>query len=565
MEKIAERLGAVIGQEFGLDARPVVVPSEHADFESNVAMQIAKQVGENPRAVGEKLAAAMMKDALDLKVEVAGPGFLNFQLPDADLVEQLAESVGDFEKFYGCSAYQGKVVVTEFSDPNPFKVLHVGHLYTSIVGDAISNLLEKAGAAVHRVNFGGDVGLHVAKTMWAIGKQMGVFDVEKLPSGEIAARMDWIAGRYVEGTNAYEDSEAAKAEIVELNKSLYETTASGDKESAMAKVYWACRAWSYEYFDAFYARVGVSFEKYYPESETAGLGLETVRREIKPGGYEESDGAVIFRGEPYGLHTRVFINKNGLPTYEAKDVGLIEKKWQDYKFDKSVVITGADITEYMKVVLKSVEQFAPELAERTVHIVHGNVKLAGGVKMSSRKGNFLRAVDVLDMMAAEQEAVNGTADEKVALGAVKYAFLKTKVEPGDMVFDVKESVSLQGNSGPYLQYSLARAKSIMRQVVGSERSEEVAQATPVLDEYERRLLLALLEWGEVLELAVRELAPHRVCTYLYKLAQKFSRFYENDKVVGGEKEQLRKMLVQGYIAVLEAGLAVLGVPSVEKI
>jgi arginyl-tRNA synthetase len=563
MEKLTEQLGAIIKQAFGIEVLPRIEPSEHGDFETNVAMQIAKQVGENPRAVGEKLVAALVAEGAT--AEIAGPGFINFTLADAELVAALNESVEQHEDFYRCEAYKDKVVVTEFSDPNPFKVLHVGHLYTSIVGDAISNLVEKAGGAVHRVNFGGDVGLHVAKTMWAIDKQMEGFDVERLPSGEIAARMDWIAARYVEGTNAYEESEAAKAEIVKLNKAIYEITAAKDHESAMAKVYWQCREWSYEYFDAFYARVGVSFEKYYPESVTAELGLEIVKREIKPGGYEMSDGAVIFRGEPYGLHTRVFINNNGLPTYEAKDVGLIEKKWQDYKFDVSVVITGADITEYMKVVLKSIEQFAPELALRTKHIVHGNVKLMGGVKMSSRKGNFLRAVDVLDMVAAEQEAVSGGPDNAVALGATKYAFLKTKIEPGDLIFDVKESVSVQGDSGPYLQYSLARAKSILRKSGGVAESELALLEGESLDEYERRLLLALLEWKEALARSVEELAPHRVCTYLYKLAQKFSRFYENNRVAGGEKEQLRKKLVEGYIEVLESGLAVLGIPSVEKI
>jgi arginyl-tRNA synthetase len=561
MEEVATQLTKIVKQEFGVDVRPRIEPSEHADFETNVAMQLAGQVGDRPRAIADKLAAALTEAGV--KVEVAGPGFLNFMLPDADLVEELAESVEKHEEFYKCETYKDKVVVTEFSDPNPFKVLHVGHLYTSIVGDAISNLIEQAGGLVHRVNFGGDVGLHVAKTMWAIKKQMGEFDVAKLPSGEIAARMDWIAARYVEGTNAYEDSEASKAEIVELNKAIYGVTTKDDRESAIAKVYWQCRAWSYEYFDAFYSRMGVTFEKYYPESVTAGLGLETVKRETKPGGYELSDGAVIFRGEPYGLHTRVFINKNGLPTYEAKDVGLIEKKWQDYKFDMSVVITGADVTEYMKVVLKSVEQFAPELAKRTKHIVHGNVKLAGGVKMSSRKGNFLRAVEVLDMTAAEQEEANGKADEAVVLGAVKYALLKPKIEPGDIIFNVKESVSLQGDSGPYLQYSLARAKSILRKCPSSH-SPSIAQ-DEALDEYERSLLLALLGWKDELARAADELAPHRVCTYLYRLAQKFSRFYENDRVAGGEKEQLRKQLVEGYIDVLEAGLAILGVPSVERI
>ena len=158
----------------------------------------------------------------------------------------------------------------------------------------------------------------------------------------------------------------------------------------------------YQYFDDFYAKIGVKFDKYYPESTVAERGLKEVQNGLSKGVYEMSDGAVVYRGDiKLGLHTRVFINKEGLPTYEAKDVGLIFTKWDDYKFDKSVVITGNDIIDYMKIVLGSVKEMNPELPERTNHLTHGQVKLPGSVKMSSRKGNFLKAIDVLDMISEE--------------------------------------------------------------------------------------------------------------------------------------------------------------------
>lgn len=597
MEKIRELLSQAIAETFSVELEPRIEPSAHADFTSNVAMQLAGKIGQNPRVIGEQLVEVLRDKGVE--VELAGPGFLNFRLSDAGLVKTLVESVKDFDGYYGYAKYAGKKVVTEFSDPNPFKVLHVGHLYTSIVGDAISNLIEVAGGKVHRVNFGGDVGLHVAKTMWAIKQRMGgKFSVSKLPTGALPLRMNWMAECYVEGTKAYDDDEKAIAEIVEINKAIYKVSTSGDKKSPIAKVYWKCRTWSYESFNVFYEHIGVKFEKYYPESTVAELGLKTVKAHV-PKVYQESEGAIVFRGEPYGLHTRVFVNAQGLPTYEAKDVGLLMQKWEDYRFDESVVITGADITEYMKVVLKSVEQFEPKLVERTRHIVHGNVILPGAVKMSSRKGNFLRAAEVLDMVSAEEkrafgkEAVERMQKRRLAFlkamlsrmlelsflkgkrvqkgkfdlswaivsGAAKYAFLKSKIEPGNIIFDIKESVNLHGNSGPYLQYSLARAKSILRKVEPSDKKIDDVE----LDEYERDLLLFLLEWKDVLVRSVDELAPHRVCTYLYELAQKFSRFYEHDRVAGDEKEQLRKQLVQGYVGVMEAGLKILGVPSVERV
>lgn len=487
-------------------------------------------------------------------MSVAGPGFINFRISDSVLGVEL-EKMGRVG--YGAShAYNGKVVITEYSDPNPFKVLHAGHFYTSVVGDAISKLIEQAGGAVHRVNFGGDVGMHVAKTMWAIVQKLGGEQPEKLQDIAEDQHSEWMAARYVEGTRAYEDDEAAKALIVDLNKKIYQIHTNDDHESAFAQLYWTCREWSYDYFDTFYKSIGTTFEKYYPESQTAPTGLEAVLAQKEKGVYEESDGAIIFRGEPYDLHTRVFINKEGLPTYEAKDVGLSIKKWEDYHFDQSVIITGNDITEYMKVVLKSIEQFLPDLAHRTLHITHGNVKLAGGVKMSSRLGNFLRAADVLEIASDENEKIQGNRDAAPVLGAIKYAFLKNRIGP-DLIFDPRESVALQGNSGPYLQYAHARAQSILAKV-----SEEYTQAsTDTFDAGERSLLVKMTEYGEVIDQATAQLAPHLICTYLYELAQVFNRFYEQSHIVGNDREAIRARLVAAYAMILKAGLGILGIQA----
>jgi arginyl-tRNA synthetase len=533
---------------------------QFGDYSTNVAMQLAKRLGRDPHQIAERLAIKLREHGDFSEVTVAGPGFINMRVADTALSSQLDDIQASGDNYGRPTSYVDKVVVTEYSDPNPFKVLHAGHLYTSIIGDAISNLVELAGGTVHRVNFGGDVGLHVGKTMWAILRRLGGEHPEKLDDIVEAERSEWMAAAYVEGTNAYEENEQAKSEIIALNKRVYNIVNDNDHDSAFARIYWTCRQWSYDYFNAFYARINTTFEKYYPESETAPIGLKTVLEQKEKGVYVESQGATVFIGEPYGLHTRVFINSEGLPTYEAKDVGLSIKKWQDYHFDESIIITGNDITEYMKVVLKSIEQFEPTLAERTRHFTHGNVKLAGGVKMSSRKGNFLRAVDVLDSVAVENEATQGNRDEAPVLGAVKYAFLKNRIGP-DIIFDPKESVSIQGNSGPYLQYAHARAVSI------------IAKSSPVVDvkitrqfdAYERALLIKMTEYPEVLQLAVSELSPHLVATYLYELAQVFNRFYEKSHVIGDKREAIRVELVTAYARILKNGLTVLGIPAPNKL
>lgn len=595
LEQIVKRLF-----DADLSVELTVAPEDTgADYASNVAMRLAKVAHKAPMVIAEEIKAELEKQGNGFAVTVAAPGFLNFSLNDDYFTQQLEQYAADntistdgrisggalkngkdsvFARLLQNSlgGYFGKTVVAEFSDPNPFKVLHVGHFYTSVVGDAISRLLELAGAKVIRANFGGDVGLHVAKTIWALlqsGYSSDDITIEK------------IGQCYVEGTKAYEDDEAAKEKIVRLNKAVYALAELGEERSferleleslaenfgfstaemaQVAELYWRGRELSYQYFADFYAQIGLKFDKYYPESTVAGRGLKEVQ-EHTGSVYEESDGAVVFRGEKVGLHTRVFINREGVPTYEAKDVGLIFTKWDDWHFDESVVITGNEQSDYMKVVLASVKEYAPELVERTRHLTHGMVKLPGSVKMSSRKGNFLKAVDVLEMIRGALEAERGSTDEKIVLAAIKYAFLKYRVG-GDIVFDPKESVSVSGNSGVYLLYSAVRAQKILQKAEIGDVNKKVVQEEELEKEkeYTRRLSKKIVQYGEVVRGAVQEMAPYKICNYLYELAQEFSRFYEHVPVAGSAREVERKVIVRAYLNVMVHGLGLLGIEVSEE-
>ena len=588
MQEIKTTLKKVIHDLYGLDFEPELTPSPaniDADYSSNAPLRLAKSLHRPPMEIAEEMMGAakdtFFKDncrldrsetyipdatekaahradfpgspVYDVEDGLAGPekgvfatppGFINFTLPDSYLEHKIGESAADFEASIASDQFTGKTVICEFSDPNPFKILHVGHLYTSIVGDSISKLFEYAGAKVIRANFGGDVGLHVAKTMYALLKK----DTKDL-------KIEDIANCYIEGTAAYDEDEKARQEITTLNKEIYKINSEKLHDSELAELYWRGRELSYDYFRDFYNSIGVKFDKYYPESTVAALGLKTVKEQLDKGVYEMSDGAVIFDGDKFGLHTRVFINKEGVPTYEAKDVGLIFTKWQDYHFDKSVVITGSEQKDYMAVVLKSVEQYAPELVVRTTHLTHGLVKLPGGVKMSSRKGNFLKAVDVLDVIRQELKDQYDSTDETVALAATKYAFLKYKMG-GNIIFDPKESVKMTGNSGPYLLYSCVRAKKILQK---AGVLSDIAQPESITTNAERALMKKLLEYKSVLEEALAEMAPHKVANYLYELAQSYSRFYEACPVLGDEHEAERIKLVQVYLDTMTHGLSLLGI------
>lgn len=545
---------------FNCNVEAVVTrPDEQfGDFATNVAMQLARDLKRSPKDIANELLAALKQELGDSaeSIQIAGAGFINIKLSNK-IIAQMAHNSTDYRP----DNYKNKVVVAEYSDPNPFKVLHVGHVYTSVVGFAVSNLIEVAGGEVHRVNFGGDVGLHVGKTMWAIIKDLSGELPEKLAELPKGTRMDWMANCYVEGNNAFDDDQQARAQIIELNKRVYQVQQDDDHDSPFSQIYWTCRQWSYEYFDKFYDYIGTPFEKYYPESTCSQIGIDTVKENLTKGVFEESDGAVVFKGEKYGLHTRVFINSHGVPTYEAKDVGLIMRKYEDYKFDRSVVITDNGQEQYMAVVLKAIEQFAPELANATTHLTHGIVKLQGGVKMSSRKGNILRAFDALNIVAEASKAATGKTDQAAVLGAIKYAFLKHRIG-ADIIYDPEESVSLEGNSGPYLQYAHARASSILAKAGGAS-SEALLEGD--LQPGERSLALKISEYPEVLQNAVTELMPHHICTYLYELSQSFNRFYEHNYVVGDDRQNIRAALVKKYADILKEGLGLLGIEAPDRL
>lgn len=601
MEKIRELLRAVISSLYHVEAEINLVEAPKdtgADFATNIAMNLAKNLKKNPMQIAEEVRGkALELDVADEReiseIEIAKPGFINIKLSDDFYKLELEKYQKNFLENISQNEYLKKTVICEFSDPNPFKILHVGHLYTSMVGDAISRIVEFSGGNVVRANFGGDVGLHVAKNMYALLQHKD--EINDLMTTTEKAEL--LSKTYVEGATAYEEDEVAKEKIVEINKKIYRIAEAGDSivaeleglierdasratldELELAKVYFWGRKASYQYFKDFYKKIGVKFDQYYPESTVAAKGLEMVTKGLGDGVYEESDGAIVFKGEKYGLHTRVFINKNGLPTYEAKDVGLIFTKWEDYHFDKSIIITGNDIIDYMKVVLKSVEQYAPELSKRTLHLTHGQVKLPGREKMSSRKGNFLKAVDVIELIREElikvQEELSQNKGEpnpeevdlRILLGAIRYAFLKYKVG-GDIVFDVKESVSMTGNSGPYLQYSAVRAQKVLGKILESQvekTNKKVEQKEWTLVVVEKNLIKKIMQYKNVLGEVVGELSPSKLCTYLYEIAQDFSRFYENVQVVGSEYEVERGAIVLAYLKVLTHGLSILGIEIPEK-
>jgi arginyl-tRNA synthetase len=557
--KISDKIAHIVSVLYGLkeDVELTRPEPKFGDWASNIALKLSKNLGENPRQVAEQIAAKLQSEDEISAVEIAGPGFLNIKLKDSYLWQ---EANADLAKIY-----KNQNWVIEYSCPNAFKELHTGHLYNTLLGDSICKIFEAAGANVNRTSFGGDVGRHVARAMWGILQNLDGNNLLKLNqvSEDAVERANWVSKCYVKGAAADKEDQAEN-QITKLNKQIYQIH-SGEikKDDPLAVIYFTCRQWSFDYFKAFYQLINVDDMRYYPESSVSELGISKVQEGLKVGVFKESDGAIIFEGgEELNDHTRVFINSEGLPTYETKDIGVISQEVIDYNFDQRLLLTGNDQKEYMQVVFAATAQLDPKLKGKNHHLANGTVKFSDGKKMSSRLGNVTRAIDVLDSVQEKVKLNNSDQEqiETISLGAIKYEFLKYRVG-SDISFNVDESVSLAGNSGPYLQYAYARASAILRKA-GEVQNLQLGEVQ--FDENERLLALKLSAWQDAFARAAREYMPHNICNYLYELAQEFNRFYEKSKVVGDEREKIRLSLVSRYAKVLKSALGLLGIRVMDR-
>ena len=537
-------------------------PSDFAygDYSTNVAMRIAKQIGENPkelaREITDKIREIKIKEIE--KVKVAGAGFINFYLSREFFTQSIEEILKIGEKWGSGNSLKNQKIIIEYTDPNPFKEFHIGHLMSNAIGESISRIIEFSGAEVKRANYQGDVGLHTAKAIWALMRRKQRGSTPLFTGDEV---LGVLGEAYAEGAKAYDGDDIAKEEIKKINKKIYDKN-----DNEINSLYENGRKISLEHFEEIYKKLGTKFDYYFFESETGPIGKELVKKNIGKI-FEESNGAIIFRGEKAGLHTRVFVNSEGLPTYEAKDLALAKIKNERYDYEKSIVITANEQKEYYKVVLEAMKQIYPELAKKTKHISHGILRLSSG-KMSSRTGLVITSesligevkTKVLDKMKDADIADKEGVAEQIAVGAIKYSILKQSAGK-DIVFDFDKSISFEGDSGPYLQYAHARASSVLekarRQNIKSDTKKVIAETT--------ELEKLLYRFPEVIERANNEFEPHYITTYLTELAGVFNSFYSREKIVEESGSSPYKIaLTEVFKITIKNGLWLLGIKAPEN-
>ncbi len=564
-EKLMERLQQIVA-----DRR------RNASTEGSVppSQFVAKIKVAGPQSFAGSLAAMIDK------IEVAGPGFINFYLSEEYLLTELERVIQEGEDYGKGDWGRRKKVFVEYTDPNPFKQFHIGHLMSNTVGESLARLLEAGDWEVKRANYQGDVGMHVAKALWGMKKKMkkeGV-SLTEIEEWSLEDRVRWMGQAYALGATAYKEDEATQEEMKQLNRQVYA------KSEEVWELYSKGREWSLAYFEKIYERLGTKFDEYFFESESAEMGLKVVKEGLEKGVLEESKGAVVFKGEKVGLHTRVFRNSLGLPTYEAKDLGLALLKRERWEYDQSIVVTANEVDEYFKVVLRVLAKLYPDLAEKTKHISHGVMKLPSG-KMSSRTGQVVVGEDLLnDLQAAVLEKMRegGNEDEAkadvIGVGALKYAVLKQDRKQ-DIVYDREKLLSLEGNSGPYLQYAYARGRSVLKKLkVQSAKFKAITQNLK-LDDFEKGVIRWLVRYTEVVEEAGKGFAPQKVAGFLYELASRYNKFYNQCRILPEdwekkgsvlsertlpEESRVRVTITAAVTQVLKNGLRLLGIEVVEE-
>ncbi len=559
---IVKEINKALGQDIVQASLLVYPPNPEMGDISLPSFEVAKELKQNPRELIDNLISKIKSDKIIVGVKFVGP-YLNFVINKEYLIEEVINEVNKSKENFGSNDnLKKKKIMIEYAHPNPFKSFHIGHLRNIILGESIARIIESQGAEVVRVNYQGDVGMHIAKCIWAFKE----VDPKKYP--KTADEKVALLGKcYAEGAKAFEEDQVAKQLITYINKQIYE---GEDKD--IKKLWELGKKWSFEKFHEIYKRLDTHFEREYMESEVMVIGEKQVEKALKKNILEKSEGAVIFNGKKYDLDTRVFLNSEGLPTYEGKELGLAMSEFEDFgKIDLCIHNVAIEQISFFKVTFKVQELLdAKKFKDKQYHNAYEFVGLKSG-KMSSRKGQVIFGNDIMNQAVEKIEEKTKNKDlkniedlyEKIGVGAVKYSFLK--ISPFKyLAFDLDESVSFEGDSGPYLLYTYARIQSIFRKAgVKKTKKQNLDSLT---DEKEKYLTLKIAKYPEVVEKAAQNYDPSEIAKYVFELTKEFNDYYHSVQILKSDEDvkQARLVLLDSVGQVIKNGLNLLGIDVVDE-
>ena len=601
-QQISTLAKAAVKALYGVEAddSQIQLQKTRPEFEGNITLvvfpfvkiarkapaQVAAEIGEWLMANGEELIAKYN----------AVQGFLNLSISDAFWIDQLKaidadEHYGHFERpsekalpFREGDGVGSPLMMVEYSSPNTNKPLHLGHVRNNLLGYSIAQIQEANGWKVVKTDIVNDRGIHICKSMLAWLK----FGNGETPESSGKKGDHLIGDYYVRFDKEYKaqiadlmaqgkDEETAKREaplMLEAQEMLRKWEANDPEVRAL----WAkMNEWVYAGFDETYRRMGVSFDKIYYESNTYLEGKSEVEKGLASGAfYRREDGSVWADLTQDGLDEKLLLRSDGTSVYMTQDIGTAKLRFQDYPIDKMVYVVGNEQEYHFKVLSILLDRLGFPFGKELVHFSYGMVELPNG-KMKSREGTVVDADDLMDKMVEDAREISKdkvntlqgiTAEEadeiarKVGLGALKYFILK--VDPRkNMLFNPAESIDFNGNTGPFIQYTYARIRSVLRKAESLQPSAVSSQ----LDPKELNLIQRLCEYPSIVRTAGDDFSPAIICNYAYALACDFNSFYHDLSILNepdAQKKALRLLLSANVAKVLCSAMALLGIEMPER-
>ncbi|MCM4155814.1 arginine--tRNA ligase [Gramella sp. AN32] len=585
---LAKKVNAAVKQHYDQDAETIEFQPTRKDFEGDITLVVfpmLKQLKTNPAKLAHEIGEYLEKEVEAVSGFNVVSGFLNIIISNQfyiDFFNNIRE-LDDFGILYPQSDISG--IMVEYSSPNTNKPLHLGHIRNNLLGYSVSEILKAAGNQVYKVQVINDRGIHICKSMIAWQK----FGNGKTPQSTGLKGDKLVGNYYVKFDQEYKreiahlkeagkSEEEAKAEapiFIEAQEMLRKWEAN---DPEVVKLWSTMNQWVYDGFEKTYDALGVNFDKNYYESETYLLGKDNVQQGLEDGVfYKKEDGSVWIDLSDEGLDEKIVLRSDGTAVYMTQDIGTAIQRFEDYNINQMVYTVGNEQEYHFKVLFLILKKLGYDWAESLFHLSYGMVDLPSG-KMKSREGTVVDADDLMAEMTETARKISVelgkleeySAEEKeelyriIGLGALKYYILK--VDPRKRIlFDPKESVDFQGNTGPFIQYTYARIQSILRKAdfditAALEKSYD-------FHEKEKELIKTIQLFPETIALAAENNSPALIANYTYDLVKSFNSFYQNVPILGVEDEAekvFRVQLSRTVAKVIKSSFKLLGIEVPER-
>lgn len=584
-QKTTEILSQTIEELYDYSPDRLEIQNTRKEFEGQytlVTFPLIKALKKKPEDLGNEIGNALLSKNLISDFNVV-KGFLNLSFPSEFWLNNLIENASDGKFGFTENHPEAKSVMVEYSSPNTNKPIHLGHIRNNLLGYSVANIFKAAGHKVLKIQIINDRGIHICKSMIAW---------EKFGHGETpeSSRMkgDHLVGKYyVEFDKHYRQeikdlisqgqSEDEAKKNAPLFKEAQEMLIKWEAGDESVRNLWAkMNGWVYEGFDETYKRLGVDFDHYQYESNTYLLGKDLIQKGLDSGVfYRKEDGSVWIDLTADGLDEKLVLRSDGTSVYMTQDLGTAIERFETFDIDKLIYVVGNEQDYHFKVLFLILKKLGYKWADSLEHLSYGMVNLPEG-KMKSREGTVVDADELMEEMhqtakeiSLELGKLDGYSEEEkerlyeiIGMGALKYYILKVDPKKG-ILFDPKESVDFNGNTGPFIQYTYARIQSILRK----ESPAEFDLKSIEINEAEIEIIRHLYNFEETIQKAAEDLSPALVANYVYDLVKLFNSFYQNHSVLKAENENLKwfRLHLSSWVAtVIASSLNLLGIGAPEK-